>query len=271
MCRLHVVPDLEANVPTIDVLLDGLPARTGQGLLGYCSLVLIEGERRTLVDVGHVGRRNLLLAALAERNLSPADIDTIVLSHAHWDHAQNLDAFTNARILMNGDERRYSDAPHKNDWATPAWTGAMLSIEDERIVEVEDGDEIEPGVRIIDTPGHSVGHVSVAVDNEDGTSVITGDALHYATAALTKRNPIVFWDEEQAADSIERVVDLADVIYPGHDRPFRLTSNGDINYLRDFEFSVVNVDPDDPGVSFDSAPPAAFVMEGIEEQRLPPA
>lgn len=256
-------------MPTIDVLMDGLPVRTGQGLLGYCSLVLVEGEQRTLVDVGHVGRRNVLLTALAERNLAPSDIDNIVLSHAHWDHAQNLDAFGTTRIFMHPDERRYSDSPHPNDWATPAWTGAMLSIDDDRIVTVAEGFDIEPGVRILDTPGHSVGHISLEVDTDDGLAVITGDALHYATAALTKKNPIVFWNEQQASDSISRVVELADVIYPGHDRPFRVTSEGSIEYLRDFEFSLVNVDPDDPGFSFEDAPPAMFVMEGIEDQRLP--
>lgn len=256
-------------MPRIDVLMDGLPVRTGQGLVGFCSLILLEGDQRTLVDVGHVGRRNVLLAALAERNLAPSDIDNIVLSHAHWDHAQNLDVFGTTRILMHPDERRYSDAPHPNDWATPAWTGAMLSIDDDRIVPVEEGYEIEPGVRILHTPGHSVGHISLEVATDDGVAVVTGDALHYATAALTRKNPIVFWDEQQASDSITRVVEMADVIYPGHDRPFRVTAEGSIEYLRDFEFSLVNVDPNDPGFSFDQTAPAMFVMEGIEEQRLP--
>lgn len=255
---------------TIDVLLDGLRARTAQGLLGYCSLLLVEGEQRTLVDVGHVGRRNVLLEALARRGLAPDDIDTVLLSHSHWDHAQNLDAFGTSRILMHPDERRYSQAPHRNDWATPAWTGAMLENEAERIVEVDEGYEIEPGVRILHTPGHSVGSISLAVATDEGTAVVTGDVLHYATAALTRVNPIVFWNEQQATDSINRLVNMADVIYPGHDRPFRVTGDGEVEYLRDFELTVVNVDPDDPGFSVTSAPPAAFVMEGIEEQHLPP-
>ena len=253
---------------TIDVLMDGLPVRTGQGIVGYCSLILVEGEQRTLIDVGHVGRRNVLLAALAERDLGPDSIDNIILSHAHWDHAQNLDAFPNARIYMHADERRYADAPHRNDWATPQWTGAMLSIEDDRIATVEDGSVLEPGVSIMLTPGHSPGHISVAVESEQGLAVITGDALHYATAALTRRNPIVFWDEAQANASIDRVVETADVIYPGHDRPFRV-HNDEIVYLRDFEFSLVNVDINTPGFSFDTAPPAEFIMEGIEDQKLP--
>lgn len=254
---------------TIAVLLDGQRVRTDEGVLGFCSLLLVQGAQRTLVDVGHVGRRTVLLDALARRDLGPDDIDNVVLSHAHWDHAQNLDLFAASRIFLHPDERRYAAAPHRNDWATPAWTGAMLEHEKDRIVEVDDGDEIEPGLRVLHTPGHSAGSITLAVDTADGTAVITGDVLHYATAALTRRNPIVFWDEQQASESITRVVDMADVIYPGHDRPFRLTSDGKIDYLREFRFTLVNVDPDDPGFSIVSDAPAAFVMDGIEEQRLP--
>ena len=254
----------------VEVLLDGHRVRTGEGLLGFCSLLLVEGEGRTLIDVGHVGRRSALLDALTRRGLTPGDIDTVVLSHAHWDHAQNLDLFDASTILLHADERRYAKAPHRNDWATPAWTGAMLSHEDPRIVEVDEGYEVEPGVRIMFTPGHSPGSISVVADTADGVSVITGDVLHFAAAALTRKNPLVFWNEEQATESIDRLVELADVIYPGHDRPFRITAAGEIEYLRPFELTLVNVDTDDPGFSIDLAVPAPYVMPGIEEQRLPP-
>lgn len=254
----------------VEVLLDGHRVRTGEGMLGFCSLLLVEGQGRTLIDVGHVGRRGALLDALTQRGLTPGDIDTVVLSHAHWDHAQNLDLFDASTILLHPDERRYAKAPHRNDWATPAWTGAMLSHEDPRIVEVDEGYEIEPGVRILFTPGHSPGSISVVADTDDGVSVITGDVLHYSAAALTRKNPLVFWNEEQATQSIDRLVGLADVIYPGHDRPFRITAAGEIEYLRPFEITLVNVDPDDPGFSIDRTVPAPYVMPGIEEQRLPP-
>lgn len=255
---------------TIDVLLEGQRFRTTQGVIGYCSILLVEGEQRTVIDVGHVGRRVVLLDALERRGLASDDIDNVVLSHAHWDHAQNLDVFARSRILMHGDERRYAKAPHRNDWATPGWTGAMLSHEDPRIVEVDEGYEVETGVRILHTPGHSVGSISVAVDTSDGVAVVTGDVLHYGTAALTRQNPIVFWDDEQATKSIERLLDLADVIYPGHDRPFRLTATGELDYLRPYDLTLVNVQQDDPGFSVEQAPPAHWIMPGIEQQRLPP-
>lgn len=254
----------------IDVLLEGQRFKSRQGVVGYCSVLLFEGRERTLFDVGHVGRRVVLLEALEERGLSPADIDTVVLSHAHWDHAQNLDLFDQSRILMHPDERRYANAPHRNDWATPAWTGAMLSHEDPRIVEVDEGYELEPGIRVLHTPGHSVGSIALSIDTAAGVSVVAGDVLHYATAALTRRNPIVFWNDEQATASITRLVEVGDVIYPGHDRPFRVTSSGEIEYLRPYELTILNVEQDDPGFAIERTPPADWIMPGIEEQRLLP-
>src|ERR1700709_775127 len=111
---------------TITVLQHGHPIRTSQGIIGFCSTYLIRGEKTTLVDVGHVGRRNSLIAALAAEGVEPGDIETVLLTRAHLDHAQNIDLFPNAELLLHPWERKYAAAPHPNDWATPAWTGAML-------------------------------------------------------------------------------------------------------------------------------------------------
>jgi N-acyl homoserine lactone hydrolase len=257
----------ESHVPTIDVLVDGHPLRVAQGIVGFCSVLLIEGEKRTLVDVGHVGRRNVLLEALAERELRPEDIDVSVMTHAHWDHAQNFDLFDHAPVLLHNWERRYAHAPHRNDWATPKWTGAMLETQS-RLQEVDEGYEIEPGVRVMHTPGHSPGCISLLVDTPDGVAAITGDVLHYSTVALTKVNPLVFWDEDAARKSIERIVDTADVIYPGHDRPFRIVGGDKIEHLRPMRLEIAGLEPDDPGLTWDRKPREPWVMPGIEEQRL---
>jgi len=249
---------------SIDVLMDGQSVRSRQGIVGFCSLILVEGRERTLVDVGHVGRRNVLIAALAQRGLTPGDIDNVVVSHAHWDHAQNLDLFGAAKLLIHPDERKYAGNPHPNDWATPAWTGDMVEHEWERLVEVEEGFEIEPGVRILHTPGHSVGSVSVLVDTEDGRCAISGDVLHYSEAALAERNPVVFWDDEQASASIRRIVAESDLIYPGHDRPFRLTASRKVEYLRPLELTLFGLAPSD--VSVEDVVQTYWVMPGVEDQ-----
>ncbi|MCH8109298.1 MAG: MBL fold metallo-hydrolase, partial [Chloroflexi bacterium] len=99
-------------MPKIDVLLQGSPLRTDVGVVGFCTVVLIEGQKRTLVDVGHVGRRLVLQAALEQRGLTPADIDVVVMSHSHWDHSQNYDLFEHAPMLVHNWERKYAHKPH---------------------------------------------------------------------------------------------------------------------------------------------------------------
>ncbi|MPZ59836.1 MAG: MBL fold metallo-hydrolase [Propionibacteriales bacterium] len=253
-------------MPTVDIVIDGYPLRANQGVMGFCSALLIEGEKRTLVDVGHVGRRPALLEALEARGLTPKDIDVTVMTHAHWDHAQNFDLFDHAPLLIHNWERKYAHKPHINDWATPQWTGAMIETQS-NITEVDEGYEIEPGVSLIHTPGHSPGCLSVLVETDDGVAAITGDVLHYATVALTKTNPLVFWDEKLARTSIERILSESDLIYPGHDRPFRLVGDK-IEYQQPMRIDLQGLDPDDPGVVWHRGPWDAWVMPGIEEQKL---
>jgi glyoxylase-like metal-dependent hydrolase (beta-lactamase superfamily II) len=253
-------------MPRIEVLLHGYSLRTDVGTPGFCSVVLVEGRKRTLVDVGHVGRRTFLQAALAGRGLTPADIDVTVMTHAHWDHNQNFDLFPNAPLLIHRWERKYARRPHRNDWATPQWTGAMIDFQP-HVQEVEEGYEIEPGVWIMHTPGHSPGSMAVMVETESGLCAVTGDVLHYAGVALSRVNPLVFWSEKDARRSIDRILETAETVYPGHDRPFRLVK-GKIEYLAPFHLTISGIDPKDPGLKFDPSPRVPWVMPGIEEQTV---
>jgi N-acyl homoserine lactone hydrolase len=257
-------------LPAIDVILPGSNVYSESGLAAWCSVVLVTGQKRTLVDVGHVGRRIFLFDALKKRGLAPRDIDVVVMSHAHWDHAQNFDVFDHAPLVLHPHERKYARAPHRNDWATPQWSGAMIDSHP-NVVEVEDGYEIEPGVRVIHTPGHSPGSICVVADTNDGPVAITGDVLHFASAALTKVNPLVFWNAEQATRSIERILEITTTVYPGHDRPFRVLGDR-TEYLVPFDMSIGGIRPDAEGLQFQDAWPQSFkmpwVMPGVEEQKL---
>jgi N-acyl homoserine lactone hydrolase len=259
--------------PSIDVILDGFGINTSAGLIAMCEVILIEGRGpdggpvRILVDPAHVGRRAFLQDALASRGLAPGDIDMVVLTHAHWDHVQNIDLFAHAPVYLHADERRYCARPHPNDWATPPWTGDIL--ERMQVREIADGAELIPGVGVVHLPGHSAGSIGVTVQGEQGLSLITGDALHYASVALSRQPPLVFWDPDQALDSIDRAVAMADVIYPGHDQPFRLTRDREVEYLRPFRLTVTGTLADRPGLSFYGKTRDPWVMPGIEDQRRP--
>lgn len=250
---------------SIDVIMEGYGFQTDVGIIGFCSVFLIEGgEKRVLVDTAHVGRRPYFETQLAARGLRPEDIDVVVMTHAHWDHVQNWDLFRHAPILFHPDEWRYAHRPHRNDWATPLWTGD--AFRQARVEEVGDGYEIMPGCHIMEVVGHSPGSIAVEVETADGLCILTGDALHFADVAITGENPLVFWDERKARQSIHRVVQRADIIYPGHDQPFRLV-NGEVEYVHPFRCTLTNLSPDQPGLAFQAnVPRTVWIMPGIEEQ-----
>jgi len=253
-------------MPTVETLLHGYSVNADSGSFGFCAITLVRGEKLTLVDSGHVGRRRFLVQELAERSLTPADIDVTVVTHAHWDHAQNYDLF-DAPLLIHTHELKYARKPHDNDWATPRWTAAMLEFES-RVQQVEEGYEIEPGVRIMHTPGHSAGTVAVIVDTDSGPVAVTGDGIQSAHVAMTKQNALIFWSEKDARESIERVLQTTNTVYPGHDVPFRMLKDGGYEYLAPKQMLLTGLDPADPGISFDSTPPSPSVMPGIETQSL---
>lgn len=258
------------STPKIEVLLQGFSLDTNVGLAGFCMVTLVEGldatgePKRILFDPAHVGRRTLLWDALAKRGLGPRDIDGVVLSHSHWDHIQNIDVFDHAPVMIHPYERAYSLEPHRNDWATPAWTGTIL--ERQKLVEISEGDQILQGVRVVDMPGHTPGGIGLAVETGPGLSVIAGDALHHARVALLGENPLIFWDRQAARDTIARVVEMADVIYPGHDRVFRVTKENSIEYLEGFQMTISNVSGRLEDLDWEEKRPSQWIMPDIEQQ-----
>lgn len=216
------------TTPALDLLLPGFTIGIDQGNPAFCGVTLVRSTKTILVDVSHNGRRALLLQELKRRGLRPQDIDLVVLTHAHWDHALNIDLFPNAEVLIHERERSYAQAPDPRDWATASYTGMIL--ERHRLREVRDGDEIDAGVRILDTPGHTPGSIALLVDAEGGTAAITGDALPNARSALQGMPYLVFDDPVEARESITKIRAHATTIYPGHDRPFRLDGEA-LSYL----------------------------------------
>ncbi|HWE89538.1 MAG TPA: MBL fold metallo-hydrolase [Pseudonocardiaceae bacterium] len=227
----------------VAVLTTGSPIDAAEGAIAFCGVYLVESTgpdgsiHRIVVDTGHVGRRPHVLGALDERGLSPADIDQVVLTHAHWDHVQNVDLFPEAEIVVSTAELDSIAAPSARDLATPAWT--RLIFHDYRVTTVAPGTEITPGVGVLDAAGHTPGSIAVTVATGPGeTSVVTGDALPNAAVATSRTGGNIYWDVPAAQRTIARLADAADVVYPGHDRPFRL-SGPDVEFLAPLAMNLV--------------------------------
>jgi N-acyl homoserine lactone hydrolase len=227
---------------TVSTLLHGNSLDTTEGGIAFCAVTLIETTDgsgkpyRLIVDPGSSGRRSALATALRRRDLTANDVDAVVLTHAHWDHMENLDEFPRATIWAHPDEIAYVAAPHSHDTATPRWTHAVLAAYNVRPAGV--GDELADGVVVLDGRGHSAGTIAVSVTTDSGVAVIAGDVIQNAVADQRRLNPLVFWNAEQAAMSITRILDAADVIYPGHDRAFRHSTSGAIEYVENYTLTL---------------------------------
>ncbi len=146
----------------------------------------------------------------------------------HWDHCQNTDLFRNARILVHPIEMDYARNPNRHDFAAAQYMAEM--IDKMKLELVSEGDTVVEGVSILDTPGHTKGHLSVLVSEGDSRILLAGDALPDSGTVKRGLPYNIFWDVEDARVSVEKMVDASRVFYPGHDRPFRLDGE-EVNYL----------------------------------------
>ena len=217
-------------MPEIEVLLPGYSIRTDQTSLGLCTVTLIRGEKLTVVDVGHFGRRSMLADTLKNHGLAATDIERVILTHAHWDHCQNTELFPNAEIIIHAKELEYSRNPRAGDHATSRYFADTLTAH--TVQEVKGDTQIESGVGGFDTPGHTRGHISVMVETAGGPVCLGGDAVANAGDLARGLPDFIFWSEDEARESLKKVTDASSVIYPGHDRPFRI-GGGRIEYLVD--------------------------------------
>ncbi|MEL6150631.1 MAG: MBL fold metallo-hydrolase, partial [Chloroflexota bacterium] len=168
-----------------------------------CLLIQADG-RNIVVDTGY-GHENDgrlerivqldrsggdLLAGLARAGVQPADVDIVVNTHLHYDHAGgNIytdddgtvhPTFPNAEYVVQ--RREYDDAMNPNERTRATY----LSMNYEPLVEsgqmrLLDGDtEIVPGVRAVMTPGHTPGHMSVIIEQGDEAAMFVCDLASFA-------------------------------------------------------------------------------------------
>lgn len=112
-----------------------------------------------------------MAVALAEHDLSPADVKIVVNTHLHWDHCGQNAVFRHAPFYV---QRPELERARREETLTSEWfdfTGARLEL-------LEGEAEVAAGVRVIPTPGHTAGHQSVVVAGETGMDLFIGDAAY---------------------------------------------------------------------------------------------
>lgn len=202
----------------------------GMGIWGANIFVLVD-RGLTLVDTGFKGRPVHILKEITRLGYSPADIASIIITHHHADHTGSLAALkeiTNAIVFAHRADAPYIDGrlPQPGP-ARPEWLGDTLAplrnlwstmpvVVD---VEVSDGDELPilGGIRLLHTPGHTPGSISLFIPNEG--LVIVGDVLSN-TYGLSLPSRAFTVDMVKEINSIKRVADLEfNMVCFGHGLP----------------------------------------------------
>ena len=163
---------------------------------------------------------------LAAQGIAPEDVDTLVLTHLHFDHYANARLFTQARIVVSRTDYIHVLLPENRRYAPrdgfPRETLAWL-VDDawERLELVEGHTEVLPGIHTIETGGHSPGHQIVTVQTGDGLVVIPGDAI-YMYENLESDIPIgYYYDLDQVVKAMDTIRSLGGHVLPAHDPAVR--------------------------------------------------
>jgi len=159
---------------------------------------------------------------LARFSLKPDDIDIVIMTHLHCDHAALANLYKRANFVVQKKELDYARNPHPID----AVLYDRFSLEGLNW-DVIDGDrEIIPGVSTVLTPGHTPGGQSIEVDTSSGKAIITGFCCTLNTFTQTEEmkrrgwevtTPLIHHDVREAYNSVLGVKRRADIILALHD------------------------------------------------------
>ena len=204
-----------------------------------------------LVDTGNPGKADLILERLAKRGVAPDDIRLILITHGHVDHfgsAVELRERTGAPVAVHAlDADAVRQGIHQPDSLKP--TGRLIALLMRvlalRTLAVPDRAlAFEPDIvfegewrldeytstslsaggiagRVIPTPGHTPGSVSVLLDSGEA---IVGDMVIGDFLRLLRRPgpPLVAWDLERNWESVRQLLAFSPrIVYIGHGGPFK--------------------------------------------------
>jgi glyoxylase-like metal-dependent hydrolase (beta-lactamase superfamily II) len=236
--EVTVISDGTMMLP-VSFALPATPKEDAEALLGSAGLPLDAITNPVNVTIVKIGAETILIDTgaggefmpglgkftdtLEAVGIKPEMITKVLFTHAHPDHLWGVidplddgTRFLNASHVMSSAEFDYwSAADVESRVAEPfkrmtAGTHRRLKLISERINKRKPGDEIAPGVVLVDTPGHTPGHVSVLITSGTERLFVGGDVLTQSIISFQK--PDWPWgpdmDADRAVASRKRTLDM---------------------------------------------------------------
>lgn len=206
----------------------------------YC-WYLEGGNRTIIVDTGEMnpvqsedreqaigGRIYTFEEGLKRHGLVPERIDTIIHTHLHNDHCENDYKCTGAEIFVHPKELERIHEPHPLDFRYVA--DYIEDVEENgQIRLVEEDQEIVDGIRVMHTPAHTEGGLTVLVETAGGTAAITGFCVindnffppkQIRAMEMDVIPPGTHVNAYEAYDILVKVKEMADILLPLHEPAF---------------------------------------------------
>lgn len=202
--------------------------------LGLVNAFLLKGNKYILVDTGRKTSYRKILSTLEKRGIAPEEIELIILTHSHDDHIGSLDVLLNktgAKCLMQ--KKEYDCLMNKEPDEIKPYTWLMKlafkftsSNQESKFktkidILMNDEFDLTPyGVqgKIIHTPGHSKGSISILLD--DGKAFI-GDNLMANFPWSKPQKPMIAYDLSMVKKSINKLISLgAKRFYLSHGKDY---------------------------------------------------
>jgi glyoxylase-like metal-dependent hydrolase (beta-lactamase superfamily II) len=162
--------------------------------------LLVRGDKTMIVDAGVGGKMDAksvdiysidrtpsVAQSLAAHGLTETDVDVVLASHLHFDHAGGftrressgalVPAFPRARYIARTAE--YEDATHPNERNRASYLADnYVPLRDAGVLDLMDSDgAVMPGVRVARTGGHTMHHQIVYIESDGRTAVFAADLI----------------------------------------------------------------------------------------------
>lgn len=182
-------------------------------------LILIDTGAGELFGPGS----GLLISNMKAAGYQPAQVDTILLTHIHADHSGGLSVggamqFANATVYVDQRDLEYfvqrKDRPEDSETLRrqTAQSRATLGpyLRANRIVPINPGSEIVPGIISRGQAGHTPGHTAYLVQSEGHRMLVWGDIIHSAEVQFAHPEVTIVYDTnpEEAAQARMRELDF---------------------------------------------------------------